>query len=119
MICVGGLTRLTDSGLSITEWRPVTGALPPSGDAAWTAEFDKYKASPQYAALNEGMTLDGFKGIYWWEWGHRQLGRAIGLVWAVGFLWFWLRRRTRPGWTPRLLGVGVLGCCRARSAGGW
>jgi len=109
MICVGGLTRLTDSGLSITEWRPVTGALPPVGDAAWTAEFDRYKASPQYAALNEGMTLDAFKRIYWWEWGHRQLGRAIGAVWALGFLWFALRRRLPPGWVPRLLGIGVLG----------
>ena len=76
MIVVGGLTRLTDSGLSITEWRPVTGALPPSDDAAWTAEFDKYRATPQYEALNQGMTLDEFKRIYWWEWGHRQLGRA-------------------------------------------
>jgi cytochrome c oxidase assembly protein subunit 15 len=109
MITVGGLTRLTDSGLSITEWRPVTGALPPSGEAAWTAEFDRYKASPQYAALNEGMTLDAFKRIYWWEWGHRQLGRTIGAVWALGFLWFALRRRIPPGWVPRLLGIGVLG----------
>ncbi|MFO1141906.1 MAG: COX15/CtaA family protein [Amaricoccus sp.] len=109
MICVGGLTRLTDSGLSITEWKPVAGAMPPSGDAAWQAEFDKYKASPQYAALNEGMTLDAFKRIYWWEWGHRQLGRTVGAVWALGFLFFAVRRRIPPGWTPRLLGIGVLG----------
>ena len=109
MIAVGGLTRLTDSGLSITEWRPVAGALPPSGEAAWTAEFDKYRASPQYAALNHGMTIDAFKRIYWWEWGHRQLGRAIGAVWALGFLWFAVRRRIPPGWTPRLLALGVLG----------
>ncbi len=109
MIAVGGLTRLTDSGLSITEWRPVTGAMPPSGEAAWTAEFEKYQASPQYEALNRGMSLDEFKRIYWWEWGHRQLGRAIGLVWAAGFLWFWLRRKLPPGWAPRLLGLGVLG----------
>lgn len=109
MIAVGGLTRLTDSGLSITEWRPVAGAMPPSGDAAWTAEFDKYKASPQYEALNHGMTLAEFKRIYWWEWGHRQLGRAIGAVWALGFLWFAVRRKIPPGWTPRLLGLGVLG----------
>lgn len=109
MIVVGGMTRLTDSGLSITEWRPVTGALPPSDEAAWTAEFEKYKASPQAQTLNPDMTLAAFKSIYWWEWGHRQLGRAIGLVWAVGFLWFWVRRRIPPGWTPRLLGLGVLG----------
>ncbi|MFT3974666.1 MAG: COX15/CtaA family protein [Amaricoccus sp.] len=109
MIAVGGLTRLTDSGLSITEWNPVSGALPPTDAAAWQAEFDKYKASPQYAELNEGMTIEAFKSIYWWEWGHRQLGRAIGAVWAAGFLWFLARRQIPPGWTPRLLGLGVLG----------
>lgn len=109
MIAVGGLTRLTDSGLSITEWKPVSGALPPADAAAWQSEFDKYRASPQYAELNEGMTLDAFKSIYWWEWGHRQLGRAIGAVWALGFLWFLARRQIPPGWTPRLLGLGVLG----------
>lgn len=109
MIAVGGLTRLTDSGLSITEWNPVSGALPPADAAAWQAEFDKYRASPQYAELNQGMTLDAFKAIYWWEWGHRQLGRAIGAVWAIGFLWFLARRQIPPGWTPRLLGLGVLG----------
>jgi heme a synthase len=109
MIAVGGATRLTDSGLSITEWRPVTGALPPRDAAAWEAEFEKYKASPQYEALNPGMTLDEFRTIYWWEWGHRQLGRAIGAVWALGFLWFALRRRLPPGWAPRLLGIGALG----------
>lgn len=109
MIAVGGLTRLTDSGLSITEWRPVSGALPPSDAAAWQSEFEKYQASPQYAELNQGMTLDEFKSIYWWEWGHRQLGRAIGAVWALGFLWFLARRQIPPGWTPRLLGLGVLG----------
>jgi cytochrome c oxidase assembly protein subunit 15 len=109
MIAVGGMTRLTDSGLSITEWRPVTGAVPPLDEAAWTAEFEKYRAIPQYQLVNRGMTLNEFKSIFWWEWGHRQLGRVIGLVWAVGFLWFLLRRRIPPGWTPRLLGLGVLG----------
>ena len=117
MIIVGGLTRLTDSGLSITEWRPVTGALPPSDEAAWTAEFEKYRATPQYEALNEGMTLDAFKRIYWWEWGHRQLGRAVGAVWALGFLWFAVRRQIPPGWTPRLLGLGALG--GVQGAIGW
>jgi cytochrome c oxidase assembly protein subunit 15 len=109
MIVVGGMTRLTESGLSITEWRPVTGAVPPTTPEAWAAEFEKYRATPQYEALNRGMSLDEFKAIYWWEWGHRQLGRAIGLVWGAGFLWFWLRRRIPPGWAPRLLGLGVLG----------
>ena len=117
MIAVGGMTRLTDSGLSITEWRPVTGAVPPLDEAAWTAEFEKYRAIPQYQLVNRGMTLDEFKSIYWWEWGHRQLGRVIGLVWGVGFLWFLLRRRIPPGWTPRLLGLGALG--GLQGAVGW
>jgi heme a synthase len=109
MIVVGGLTRLTDSGLSITEWKPVTGALPPLNEAAWTAEFAKYQAIPEYQLQNKGMTLESFKAIYWWEWGHRQLGRVIGLVWAVGFLGFLVAGNIPPGWTKRLLGVGALG----------
>jgi cytochrome c oxidase assembly protein subunit 15 len=109
MIAVGGLTRLTDSGLSITEWRPVTGALPPMDDAAWQAEFDKYRAIPEYQLQNKGMTLDAFKVIYWWEWGHRQLGRVIGLVWALGFAGLALARRIPPGWTGRLFLLGALG----------
>jgi cytochrome c oxidase assembly protein subunit 15 len=109
MIVVGGLTRLTGSGLSITEWRPVTGALPPMDAAGWEAEFEKYRATPQYAIANAGMSLSEFKFIYWWEWGHRQLGRVIGLVWAAGFLWFWLRRALPPGWPARLLALGALG----------
>ena len=109
MIAVGGMTRLTDSGLSITEWRPVTGALPPLDAATWQAEFDKYREIPQYQLVNQGMTLDEFKIIYWWEWGHRQLGRVIGLVWGLGFLWFLARRQIPLGWTGRLLGLGALG----------
>ena len=109
MIAVGGLTRLTDSGLSITEWRPVTGALPPMSDAAWQEEFDKYRQIPQYELVNKGMSLEEFKFIYWWEWGHRQLGRAIGLVWGLGFLFFWATRRIPTGWTGRLLLLGGLG----------
>lgn len=108
MIVVGGLTRLTDSGLSITEWDLVTGTLPPLSAAAWAAEFDLYRASPQYEAVNRGMDLAEFQGIYWWEWAHRALGRVIGLVWAVGFAALLLLRRVPPGWTPRLLLVGVL-----------
>ncbi|MGB1829625.1 MAG: heme A synthase, partial [Paracoccaceae bacterium] len=109
MIAVGGLTRLTDSGLSITEWRPLTGAIPPLSDAAWDAEFAKYQQIPEYQLQNLGMSLSEFKVIYWWEWGHRQLGRAIGLVWALGFLFFLLRKEIPVGWTRRLLFVGALG----------
>lgn len=109
MIAVGGLTRLTDSGLSITEWRPVTGALPPMSDEAWQIEFDKYRAIPEYQLQNKGMSLEDFQFIYWWEWGHRQLGRAIGLVWVVGFLGFLIARNIPAGWSGRLLGLGALG----------
>lgn len=109
MIAIGGLTRLTDSGLSITEWRPVTGALPPMNAEAWAAEFDKYRQIPEYQLQNKGMSLDEFKFIYWWEWGHRQLGRIIGLVWAVGFIYFLLTKKIPIGWRNRLLGLGALG----------
>ncbi|MEL6680209.1 MAG: heme A synthase [Pseudomonadota bacterium] len=109
MIAVGGLTRLTDSGLSITEWRPLTGALPPLSAEAWQSEFDKYRAIPEYQIQNRGMTMSEFQFIYWWEWGHRQLGRVIGLVWAAGFFWFLIRRQIPAGWTPKLLGLGFLG----------
>ncbi len=109
MISVGGLTRLTDSGLSITEWRPVTGAIPPMNAEMWQAEFDLYKQIPEYQDQNAGMSLAEFKVIYWWEWGHRQLGRVIGLVWALGFAYFALRRQIPVGWTGRLLLLGALG----------
>ncbi|WP_299042078.1 heme A synthase [uncultured Tateyamaria sp.] len=109
MIAVGGLTRLTDSGLSITEWRPFTGAVPPLNQADWEAEFALYQQIDEFRLQNQWMTLADFKVIYWWEWGHRQLGRVIGLVWAIGFFWFLLRRQIPTGWTPRLLGLGVLG----------
>lgn len=109
MIAVGGLTRLTDSGLSITEWAPVTGAIPPLSEADWQAEFDLYKQIPEYQLQNAGMTLAEFKVIYWWEWGHRQLGRVIGLVWAVGFFGFLAARQIPTGWTGRLLLLGALG----------
>lgn len=117
MIIIGGMTRLTDAGLAITEWRPVTGALPPLGEAAWSAEFERYRAIPQYALVNPDMTLGQFKVIYWWEWGHRQLGRLIGAVWAGGFLGFLVARRIPPGWTPRLLVLGLLG--GVQGAVGW
>ena len=117
MIAVGGLTRLTDSGLSITEWRPVSGALPPMNDADWQAEFDLYQQIDQFHLLNAEMTLSEFKSIYWWEWSHRQLGRAVGLVWALGFLGFLAFRKIPPGWHVRLLIPGVLG--GVQGAIGW
>lgn len=117
MIAVGGLTRLTDSGLSITEWKPVSGALPPMDEATWASEFEKYRAIPEYQLQNKGMSLEEFKHIYWWEWGHRQLGRLIGLVWFVGFAGFALARAIPPGWTGRLLLPGVLG--GVQGAVGW
>src|SRR6056297_2053808 len=109
MIAVGGLTRLTDSGLSITEWRPVTGAIPPLSDAAWLSEFDRYQQIDEFQRQNSDMTLAEFKVIYWWEWGHRQLGRVIGLVWAAGFVGFLATRKMPQGWTGRLLLLGALG----------
>lgn len=117
MILVGGLTRLTDSGLSITEWRPFTGAIPPLNAADWQSEFAKYQAIDEFRIQNQWMQLSDFKVIYWWEWGHRQLGRVIGLVWAIGFVWFLLRRQIPTGWTPRLLLLGALG--GAQGGIGW
>lgn len=109
MIAVGGLTRLTDSGLSITEWRPLSGALPPMTVEDWQREFDLYRAIPEYQLQNKGMSLAEFQFIYWWEWGHRQLGRVIGLIWALGFFGFLLARKIPTGWTGRLIFIGVLG----------
>ena len=109
MIAVGGLTRLTDSGLSIVEWAPISGAIPPLTAEDWQREFDAYRQIPEYQLQNRGMSLAEFQFIYWWEWGHRQLGRVIGLVWGIGFLGFLIARRIPAGWTPRLLGLGVLG----------
>ncbi|GHE00726.1 heme A synthase [Defluviimonas sp. 20V17] len=109
MVAVGGLTRLTDSGLSITQWNPIMGALPPLTTADWMHQFDLYKLSPQYKILNHGMELSQFKVIFWWEWSHRNLGRMVGMVWGIGFLFFWLTKRIPPGYTSRLLWLGFLG----------
>jgi cytochrome c oxidase assembly protein subunit 15 len=109
MVVVGGLTRLTHSGLSIVEWKPVIGALPPLNEAAWQAEFEKYQLTPEYQQVNRGMDLDGFKGIFWLEYYHRLLGRLIGFVVLLPFLYFWWRKRIPPGFTPKLIGVFVLG----------
>ncbi|MBM2576601.1 COX15/CtaA family protein [Jannaschia sp. Os4] len=109
MVAVGGMTRLTDSGLSITEWKPLTGAIPPLSEADWQVEFELYRQIPEYQLQNSGMTLAEFKVIYWWEWGHRQLGRVIGLVWAAGLLILLAAKAVPPGWTGRLVLLGALG----------
>ena len=108
MVLVGGATRLTESGLSITEWNLVTGTVPPLTEEAWQAEFDLYRQSPQYDLLNKGMSLAAFTTIYWWEWAHRELGRFIGLVYIAGFLWFVGRRGVSLREAVVLAGVGVL-----------
>jgi len=117
MIVVGGLTRLTDSGLSITEWRPVTGAIPPLSEAEWQSEFEKYQQIDQWQIENQWMGLSDFKEIYWWEWGHRQLGRVLGLIWALGFFGFLIARKIPTGWTGKLLLPGALGA--VQGAIGW
>ncbi|EIM24759.1 uncharacterized protein required for cytochrome oxidase assembly [Microvirga lotononidis] len=109
MIAVGGATRLTGSGLSITEWKPVTGAIPPLTEQAWLAEFEKYRQISQYELVNKGMTLSEFKFIYAWEWGHRQLGRLIGLVFFLPLIWFWARGTIKGRPALSLLGIGALG----------
>jgi cytochrome c oxidase assembly protein subunit 15 len=115
MILVGGLTRLTDSGLSITEWKPILGAFPPVTEQAWDLEFEKYKLIPEYILQNSGMLLSEFKIIYWWEWGHRQLGRIIGLVWFLGFSWFLVSKKNSSGMDWPFIdswGIGWFsGCC--------
>src|SRR5271166_6329663 len=91
MVLVGGATRLTESGLSITQWKPVTGVIPPLDAADWQAEFDRYKQIPQFARLNPDMTIEGFKTIFWWEWSHRLLARVVGAAFILPGLWFWAR----------------------------
>lgn len=111
MIAVGGVTRLTESGLSITEWKPVTGTLPPLTEPQWQAEFNAYKQIPEYIEVNgpAGMTLAEYKFIYFWEWFHRLLGRVIGIAFAVPLAWFWLRGAIPAGYKPRLVALLALG----------
>jgi cytochrome c oxidase assembly protein subunit 15 len=109
MVVVGGATRLTESGLSITEWKPISGVIPPLSQQAWQAEFDKYKQIPQYAKVFPDMDLQGFKAIFFWEWSHRLLGRIIGFAVAVPLAWFWLRGVLTRGLKLRLLGLLALG----------
>lgn len=111
IVVVGGITRLTESGLSITEWKPVTGVLPPLSEAAWQAEFARYKTIPEYTQINgpAGMTLAQYQQIYFWEWLHRLLARLIGLAFALPLAWFWWRRAIPQGYKPRLLALLALG----------
>jgi heme a synthase len=117
MVLIGGATRLTESGLSITQWQPVMGALPPLSEAQWQAEFQRYQQIPQYRELNRGMSLDAFKTIFWWEWTHRLVGRLIGVVFLLPLLWFLWRGWVEPGLRGRLwliFGLGAL-----QGAVGW
>ena len=109
MVIVGGATRLTDSGLSITEWKPLLGAIPPLNANDWQIAFEKYRLIPEYQLINKGMSLDEFKFIYWWEWGHRFLGRFIGLVVFFPLVFFWVTRRLESWIKPHLVVLFVLG----------
>lgn len=109
MVVVGGITRLTHSGLSIVEWQPLVGTLPPLSDAQWQETFEKYQRTPEYQKVNFGMSLGEFKGIFWWEYFHRLLGRLIGIAYFCPFAYFALRRRIPTGWTMRLWGIFLLG----------
>jgi cytochrome c oxidase assembly protein subunit 15 len=109
MVAVGGITRLTGSGLSIVEWKPISGTLPPLSEAEWVADFEAYKQIPQYQFVNKGMSLDEFKFIFFWEWAHRFLGRVIGVAFAIPFLVFFAQRRFSWNLAAPLAGLFVLG----------
>ncbi len=109
MVVVGGITRLTESGLSITEWKPISGALPPLNEAQWLQEFAKYQATPEYQQINHGMAMADFKFIYFWEWAHRLLARLVGVAFALPFIWFALQRAIPSGYVKRLLPLFALG----------
>ena len=118
MVIVGGATRLTESGLSIVEWKPVTGVLPPLSQKEWFDAFEDYKKIPQYKELNPDMDLAGFKVIYAWEWAHRLLGRLIGVVFAVPLIWFWATKRLPSSAKPKLVGILALGALQG-GVGWW
>jgi cytochrome c oxidase assembly protein subunit 15 len=109
LVLVGGATRLTDSGLSITQWKPIHGVIPPLNAEEWQEEFALYQKIPEYEQINKGMTIDQFKGIFWWEWGHRLLARSIGLVFALPLAFFWLTGRLERRLRWPLFGILVLG----------
>lgn len=109
MVVVGGITRLTESGLSMVRWEPISGIVPPLNEAQWHAEFDAYKATPEYLKINRGMSLDEFKGIFFWEYLHRVIGRLIGIVFALPLAWFAWKRMIPRGYGPRLILLLALG----------
>ncbi len=109
MVVIGGITRLTESGLSITEWKPISGTLPPLSAAEWETAFEQYKKIPEYKLVNKGMSLEEFKKIYWWEYIHRLWGRIIGLCFLLPFLFFWRRGYLHPDWIPPLCVLFILG----------
>src|SRR5690606_29682457 len=109
LFVVGGATRLTGSGLSITEWNPIHGVIPPLNEAEWQEEFAKYREIPQYEQINKGMSLGEFKTIFWWEWAHRFLARGVGLLVALPLAFFWLTGRLERHLKPKLAGLFVLG----------
>lgn len=109
LILVGGATRMTGSGLSITEWKPIHGVIPPLNVEEWQEEFLKYQQIPQYEKINHGMSLDEFKTIFWWEWAHRLLARGVGFLFAIPLIFFWATRRVERGLTPKLIGILALG----------
>ena len=117
IVVVGGITRLTESGLSITRWQPITGAIPPIGEAQWQKQFDAYRATPEFQKINSGMSLDAFKHIFFWEYVHRLLGRLIGLAFALPLAWFAWRRAIPPGYKRRLIFILALGALQG--AIGW
>ena len=117
IVIVGGITRLTESGLSITEWKPVSGIIPPLNEADWLAELEKYRQIPEYQLINKGMSLADFKIIYFWEWIHRQLGRVIGLALVLPFLWFWVSKKIPAGYTLRL--AALVSLVGMQGALGW
>nr|WP_133675023.1 COX15/CtaA family protein [Aquamicrobium defluvii] len=109
LILVGGATRMTGSGLSITEWKPIHGVIPPLNEAEWQEEFLKYQQIPQYEKINHGMSLSEFKFIFWWEWAHRLLARGVGFIFAIPLVFFWATRRIEKGLMPKLIGILALG----------
>ncbi len=117
LVLVGGATRLTDSGLSITEWKPIHGVVPPLNEAEWEEELAKYRLIPEYQQINKGMSLDEFKRIFWWEWAHRLLARGIGVIFAIPLIWFWATGRLERALKPRLTAILALG--GLQGAVGW
>lgn len=109
LVVVGGATRLTDSGLSITQWKPIHGVIPPLSEAEWEEELELYRQIPQYQQINKGMSLEEFKFIFWWEWVHRLLARGVGFVFALPLVFFWATGRIEKGLGPKLVGLLALG----------